>query len=198
MSESVDTRVLIDRWRHGDQDAAREIVQRYIDRLMALARRRLSQRLASRLDPEDIVQSVFRTFFGRLKHGQFTFGDKDDVCKLLVRITLHKTLRQVAFHKMAKRDPAQEVNPDHHPHAVVLEILSEEPTAEATVAFVDELEHLLNQLQPLERQVVELLLQGHSKAEIARTLGIIERRVYRVIERVQAVARQDKILAPWD
>src|SRR5207244_9396381 len=109
---------------------------RYIDRLLVLARRRISQRLASRVDPEDIVQSVFRTFFGRLKDGQFVFADQDDLCKLLVRITLHKTLRQVAFHKAAKRDPGLETEQGEHHQERLLPLLDGEPTPEPEMAFV--------------------------------------------------------------
>ena len=54
MSETPRDRVLVDLWRTGDQQAARELVDCYIDRLLSLARRRISQRLASRIDPEDV------------------------------------------------------------------------------------------------------------------------------------------------
>src|SRR5438874_13774261 len=108
MPASPEEQALINLWRQGDEDAARQIVERYIDRLLLLARRRISQRLASRIDAEDIVQSVFRTFFHRAKQGQFHLAEPDDVCKLLARITAHKTFRQIAFHRRAKRDAAQE------------------------------------------------------------------------------------------
>src|SRR6516165_4467626 len=102
-----DHRSSLDRWRAGNEGAARELFDTYVERLVALARRRISQRLAGRVDPEDIVQSVFRTFFHRAKEGQFRFEEQDDLCKLLMRITVHKTLRKVAFHKAAKRDLRQ-------------------------------------------------------------------------------------------
>src|SRR5262245_6951733 len=105
MSPTPGERTLIDMWRKGDENAARQIVDQYIDRLLVLARGHLHQRLRSRIDPEDIVQSVFRTFFTRLKDGQFVFAEQDDLLKLLVRITLNKTLRQIAYHKAAKRNP---------------------------------------------------------------------------------------------
>src|SRR6516164_7022781 len=103
MSESPEDKVLVELWRAGDENAARQLFDAYAERLVALARRRISPRLASRVDPEDVVQSVFRTFFGRLKEGRFKLEHQDDLCKLLVRITVHKTLRQVAFHQAAKR-----------------------------------------------------------------------------------------------
>src|SRR5579871_2208187 len=133
MTDTPEEQALISLWRKGDQQAARVIVDRYIDRLVHMARGRISQRLASRVDAEDIVQSVFRTFFHRVKDGQFVFADQDDLCKLLVRITLHKTLRQVAFHKAAKRDPGQETEQGEHHRERLLALLDGEPTPEATV-----------------------------------------------------------------
>src|SRR5262245_58097585 len=54
---------LVSRWRAGDQQAAAELFRRYASRLIALAQSRLSASMASRVDPEDVVQSVYRSFF---------------------------------------------------------------------------------------------------------------------------------------
>ena len=169
---------------------ARQIVERYFDRLLVLARRRISQRLAGRVDPDDVLQSVFRTFFRRVKEGQFVFAEEDDLCKLLMRITLHKTLRQVAFHKAAKRDPGREaVQGDDH-RETLLGLLDREPSPEATVAFLDQLEHFLNQLDPQTRRIIEMRLQGHANDEIARELGLkYDRKIRRAVERVRDLAR---------
>jgi RNA polymerase sigma-70 factor (ECF subfamily) len=189
MPMSAEEKALLDLWRTGsDQGAARQIVDRYIDRLLVLARRRISQRLASRVDAEDIVQSVFRTFFVRLKDGRFVFEEEDDLCKLLVRITLHKTLRQVAFHKAAKRDPNQETNQSEHHREQLLSVLDREPTSEATVAFLDQLEHFFGQLKDQERSILEMRLQGYTNDDIAKELGIYDRKIRRVIEHVRDVA----------
>jgi RNA polymerase sigma factor (sigma-70 family) len=197
MAEPAEDKNLVSQFRKGDQDAARQIVDRYLERLLTLARRRISQRLASRVDPEDIVQSVFRTFFGRLKDGQFVFDDQDDLCKLLMRITLHKTLRQVAYHKAAKRDPSQETPHGEHHHEQLMAVFDEEPTQEATVAFLDQLEHFLGQLRPQEREILEMRLQGHSNEDIATKLGIYDRKIRRVIEHVRAIAQKEG-LTPGD
>lgn len=191
MPTTPEDQVLIDLWRQGDEDAARQIVENYLDRLLLLARRRLSQRLASRVDAEDIVQSVFRTFFHRLKEGKFVFAEQDDLCKLLMRITLHKTLRQVAFHKAAKRDPGMETAQGEHHREQLLALLDAEPTPEATVAFCDQLEHFLAQLRPQERQILELRLQGFTNEEIAQKLGLYDRKIRRVLEHVRVVAEKE-------
>lgn len=191
MPASPEEQALIDLWRQGDEEAARKIVESYIDRLLLLARRHISQRLASRVDPEDVVQSVFRTFFARVKEGRFVFAEQDDLCKLLVRITLHKTLRQVAFHKAAKRDPGQETEQGEHHREQLLAILDREPSPEATVAFIDQLEKFLGNLRPQERQILELRLQGYSNEEIAQKLGLYDRKIRRIIEHVRATAEKE-------
>jgi RNA polymerase sigma-70 factor (ECF subfamily) len=190
MSASDD---LIDRCRRGSQGAARELFDAYVDRLVPLARRRISQRLASRVDPEDIVQSVFRTFFSRLKKQKFTIADQDDLFRLLVRITVHKTLRQVAYHKAGKRDPSLETAQADGSQDQLLQILATEPTPEATVMFLDQLEHFLGQLPQTDREILQLRLQGFSTEEIAKQTGSYDRKVRRVLERIRDVAEHEGI-----
>jgi RNA polymerase sigma-70 factor (ECF subfamily) len=178
-------------WRANDQDAARQLVDRYLDRLVALAKKRLSQKLAGRVDPEDIVQSVFRTFFYRAQQGKFEIKDQDDLCKLLMRITVHKVLKQVEHHTAGKRDAHLETAQGDRSVDRLHELLSREPTPEAEVLFLDQLEHLLNQLRPKERKILEMRMQGYSNEEIMKELSIDhDRTIRRVIERVRGLAEQ--------
>jgi RNA polymerase sigma-70 factor (ECF subfamily) len=191
MSEAAEDPIVEALKRTLDERAARELYDRYVDRLIGLARRRISQRLASRVDPEDIVQSVFRTFFGRLKAGQFHINDQDDLCKLLMRITVHKTLRQIAFHKAGKRDPSHETGQEDEAQERLLELLDRDPSPEAEVAFLDQLEHFMNGLGTQERQILELRLQGYSNEEIAEKLDIYDRKIRRVVERIRGKAERE-------
>jgi RNA polymerase sigma-70 factor, ECF subfamily len=191
MSEDVQDRSLLRLWQAGDQNAARELFDRYAERLLALARRRISQRLASRVDAEDVVQSVFRTFFDRAKAGQFQFEDPNDVCKLLARITVHKTLRQIAFHKAAKRDPSLETGQSAEGQERLREILDREPTPEAANTFVDQLEHFLSRLRPPDRLILEMRMQGYNNLEIAEQLKVSDRKIRRLMERVRGLAEQE-------
>lgn len=182
---------MIERCRRGDQDAARELFDAYVARLVPLARRRISQRLVSRVDPEDIVQSVFRTFFARLKDDKFEINDQDELFRLLMRITVHKTLRQIAHHKAAKRDPNLELAQGESAQDQLLQLLTTEPTPEATVTFLDQLEHFMAQLQTTDREILNLRLQGFSTEEIAQKLGSYDRKIRRVLERIRDVAEHE-------
>ena len=191
-----DDESLLDACRAGSESAARELFERYVERLMELARKRIGHHVASRIDPEDVVQSVFRTFFCRLKDGRFHFGAEDDLFKLLVRITVNKALRQIAFHRAAKRDPALETGQGDDAQEMLLAVMDKEPSPETIVAFLEQFERLLGQLLPQDRRILELRFQGYSTEEIARELGIYDRKVRRVLERVRAVAEQEEGLLP--
>src|SRR5438132_1018442 len=62
---------LMAQWRQGDQQAAAVLFQRYSGRLIELVRRRLSNRLNQRFDPEDVVQSAYRSFFAHARDGEY-------------------------------------------------------------------------------------------------------------------------------
>lgn len=183
---------LIQRLRSGNHDAAREVFDRYVERLLVLSKRRIGQRMNSRVDPEDVVQSVFRTFFTRMKDDQFEIAAEDDLFKLLVRITTHKTLRQIAHHRAAKRDPNQETPQGDDTHEMLMQAMDAEPTPETIVTFMDQLEHFLGQLPPQERQILELRMEGRSTDEIAERLGTYDRKIRRVLERIRDVAEQEQ------
>ncbi len=185
-------RDLIQRLREGSGTAAREVFDRYVERLLGLAKRRIGARMNSRLDPEDVVQSVFRSFFSRMKNDQFQINAEDDLFKLLVRITVNKTLRQIAHHRAAKRDPGHETAQGSDAQDMLMQVMDAEPTPETVVTFMDHLEHFLKQLPKQDREILELRLQGFSTEEIAQKLGSYDRKIRRVLERIRAVAAEEQ------
>src|SRR5262249_1915459 len=63
------------RLRAGDEDAARQVFQRFVHRLVGLARVRLGRDLRRRVDPEDVVQSAYKSFFLRYEEGRVEVRD---------------------------------------------------------------------------------------------------------------------------
>src|SRR5262245_19347492 len=99
---------LVSRWHQGDQQAAAELFHRYAKRLIALTRRRLPARLNQRVDPEDVVQSAYRSFFEAARVDQLDVQRGGDLWRLLVAITLHKLHDQVKRQTRAKRSVDRE------------------------------------------------------------------------------------------
>src|SRR5438067_13394663 len=83
-------RSLLRRYRGGSEDAATQLYRRYAHRLRALARAKCSAQLARRVDADDIVQSVFRTFFHAASRGCYDVPAGDDLWNLLLVIALNK------------------------------------------------------------------------------------------------------------
>jgi|SRR5262245_16117890 RNA polymerase sigma-70 factor, ECF subfamily len=190
MAKSAGDQGCVERWQAGDQSAAAKLYYRYVEQLVKLAQRRLSSKLAARVDPEDIVQSVFRSFFVRAKQGKFVFKGDDDIWKLLVQITIHKTLKQVAHHRRAKRDAGAEVAASGD-NDLLVSYLSREPTPEEAAIFVDQLAFFLRDLRPEDRKIIEMRLEGFDQVEIAKRLGVSDRTIRRVMERIRSQAEQE-------
>src|SRR5215471_14715580 len=99
---------LVARWRAGDEQAAAELVRRYTSRLVALARSRLSGSLAHHVDPEDLVQSAYRSFFTKARREPIELDENGDLWQLLVTITLHKLHNQMKRATTQKRAAQRE------------------------------------------------------------------------------------------
>src|SRR4051812_14113370 len=95
---------LMARLRAGDQDAAARVYQHFARRLIGLARSRLDGLMRRKEDPEDVVQSVFRSFFARQAGGQFDLDDWNSLWSLLTVITLRKCGHRVEYFRAARRD----------------------------------------------------------------------------------------------
>lgn len=181
---------LLERFRAGDDRAAGAILARYGARLTALARSRLGARLARRVDPEDVVQSACRSFFGGVRGGQYTLARVGDLWRLLAGITKHKLLHQVRYQTAARRSVAAEVPLDgvHSRHLVA------RPPGVSDRA--DDLAGLAGRLDPFARRVLELRLRGGSIAAIGVETGRAERTVRRALERVRNLLIDSTELAP--
>jgi RNA polymerase sigma-70 factor (ECF subfamily) len=89
--------------RDGEQQAATDLFLRYSDRLLNLAKSNTSPQLSPRFDPEDVVQSVFRSFFRRVSDGAYDVPPGEELWRLLLVLSLNKVRRLAKFHRAQKR-----------------------------------------------------------------------------------------------
>src|SRR5438552_8618864 len=101
---------LMARLRVGDNDAATQVFNRFANRLIELARRRLNPQIRQKLDAEDVLQSVFRSFFAHQAAGQLTGLESwDNLWAWLVVITMRECGRRINYFHTASRDVQREV-----------------------------------------------------------------------------------------
>jgi RNA polymerase sigma-70 factor (ECF subfamily) len=179
------------RLRAGDPDAARYVFDRFARRLAGLASLRLGARLRAKVDPEDVVQAAYKSFFIRHAKGQFELNDWDDLWVLLTVITARKCGLWLDHFHAARRDVDREASPPPGDRrSSGWEALAREPTPDEVVTAADTAEHLLGEFHGRDRAVVALALQGCGAGEIADQVGCSERTAYRVLERARGRLRQ--------
>jgi RNA polymerase sigma factor (sigma-70 family) len=178
---------LLARWQAGDQLAAEELFRRYVGRLVALARSRLSEKLAPRIDPEDVVQSAYRSFFAHAREGEYDVRRGGDLWQLLLSITLNKLHDQVKRHTAQKRAVKHDVHFSSEDSLLHIQphLLAPGPSPVEALAVVDEVHAVMGRLAPLHRRMLELRLQGYNVSEISAETGRCAHTVRRVLEQVK-------------
>jgi RNA polymerase sigma-70 factor (ECF subfamily) len=172
------------RLRAGEQDAARQVFQRFAGRLITLAHERLGSLVRPKLDAEDVVQSVFKSFFLRYSAGQFDLGDWDSLWGLLVVITLRKCGREIRHFHGPQHDVRREAAAVGEA-AAAWEALAGEPTPAEAAMLADTVEQFLGELGSRERRIFELRLQGCTVPEISAEVGRTEYTVEGMLRKIR-------------
>ena len=172
---------LMARLRAGDDAAAEEVFHRFAHRLIALARSRLDRVLRTKVDPEDVMQSVYRSFFRRQAEAEFDLGGWDGIWALLTVITLRKCGHRVEYFHAGRRDARKEIANGE----AELDCVTRDPTPSHAVRLAETVELLMRNLGERERDMLALSLQGYAPAEISARVGRTERTVQRVLKGVR-------------
>lgn len=172
-------RSLLRRFRTGSEGAATEIYLRYATRLQALASSRLSEDLATRVDAEDIVQSVFRTFFRRVSKGDYDVPDGEELWKLFLVMGLNKIRSAGTFHRAAKRDVRSGTGGENLGQLAESGSAGDEVSLNILRMVIDD---VLSTLPVTNREIIKLRIEGHEVESIADQLQRSKRTVERVLQ----------------
>jgi RNA polymerase sigma-70 factor, ECF subfamily len=168
----------------GDDQAARAVFDRYSERLVRLANQNLSRKLAGRIDGEDVVQSVFRTFFRRGTKGEFHIDSSAQLWQLLVKITILKARAKARHHTAGMRDASAE-RPVEVGGAGAFDPSAREPGPGDAVELLDQIDVLLSDLPPLYGEMLGLRLQGRNVTDVADELKVSRQTVHRAMNLLQ-------------
>jgi len=151
------------------------------DRLLQLAQTEIGGKLGRHIDPNDVVQSVFRTFIRRAEGNGGVEGlpPGTDLWRLLLVITLNKIRRAGKYHRAAKRSVARTVSIGQTP------VADDAPGESDSAILRLTVEELLERVEPRPRKILVMLLNGMSIDEIAAAMNRAPRTIYRAIESFQ-------------
>jgi RNA polymerase sigma-70 factor, ECF subfamily len=192
---------LLDRAARGDDDARRELLERYRDHLVRMVKCRLDRRLAARVDPSDIVQETLAnaaqdmdkylanqslTFFGwlrllageqiRIAHRQHLFAQR----RSIYRERQTPEFSDESAVSLVQQLVAHDTSPSNR-------LIQQERW--------DQVKDALAALSPNDREVLAMRYIEHlSLAEMAEAMGISERGVK--TRHLRAVVRIRTLLEP--
>ena len=179
----------------GAQGGVPEGFERFTRRLIGLARAQLDERLQHKIEPEDVVQSAYKSFFLRYGEGALAAEGWEGLWGLLTTITLRKCADRVRYHRAECRDLAREASRGAAAEPL-FDAIGREPTPEQGAVLAETVELLLRGLDKDERAIFELSLQGYSTQEISESLGRAERSVRRLRERVRKQLERMQAVGP--
>ncbi len=161
----------------GDDAAAQELFERFAHQLIGLALRHIDTGLRHKVDPEDVVQSAYKSFFSRYGEGNLEVVNWNSLWGLLTLITVRKCAERAAYHRAERRDAAREVAPRGQDAAAWPEQFGREPTPLEAAVLSETIEQLFAGLDEEERPILKLSLQGYTTREISERVGRAERTV---------------------
>lgn len=187
---------LVDEACKGNLDAIERLVTKYETEVRSTARSLLSPSLRPYMDSQDLVQSVHQSLLRGLRKDQYSFSDPQQLSNLVQTIVKRKVARHWRkLRRQVRRESLPAVSSSATDN--LLKQSSGEPDPSAKSQFADQLLHLFQMLDPMERKLVEMRLEGHSTAEVARKLNA-DPDVLRVrLHRLRLRLRDRGLLEKW-
>jgi RNA polymerase sigma-70 factor (ECF subfamily) len=186
MTENAqDFRALMQRLRAGEEDAARELLARYGEHILRVVRRKLHKQLRSKFDSIDFVQAVWASFFADAPE-KYTFDHPRALMAFLATLAQNKVVEAVR-----QRMQRMKYNVNRERQLEVVEagigntLVGRDPSPSQVAVAQDEWARMIDELPTRYQRLLVLLRDGHTQKEIAAELGVNEKTVRRLLEKLR-------------
>lgn len=185
MPEAALFRDLIQRVRNRDEDAARELTERYANVIRRVVRMHLRDaRLRQVMDSMDVCQSVLASFFVRTALGQYELETPEHLINLLTTIARNKLTNQVNRHRAQRRDVRKNVTIETEGMAILDR--ASDPSEQVSAREI--LEQVRRGLDSTERYLADQRALGRTWQDIADEVGgtdvALRKKLTRALDRV--------------
>jgi RNA polymerase sigma-70 factor (ECF subfamily) len=161
---------LLERVRQGDRSALGQLLSEYEPALRRFARAHLGPTLRPYADSLDLVQSAHKSMMIALWSNRYEFASPEKLLALARTILQRKVARLADRTTRQQRQDATQSDDGSTPGLIDALPAAETDPAEAA-QFQNALDHVCRQLNERERHILTLLLQGHTRKEVAESLG---------------------------
>jgi len=185
VEHSEDFDHLMRRLREGSEDPARILFDRYGRHIRRVVRRKLNKKIRSKFDSDDFTQAVWASFFAKAP-SKYAFDSPEELIAFLASIAQHKVVdafRQRVLTEKYNIDrehslDSSTVYRDGYP-------ASRAPTPSQVASAHEQWDMLVDGQPAHYRGILDMLRQGHTHIEIAETLGLNEKTVRRLIQKLE-------------
>lgn len=184
---SEGSRDLLERARHGDEQAWQALFDDCYPKIVRVIGRRMSRPLRTLYDSTDIANEVMQSLAA--KFGQYDFESIGGLRAFLIRAAERKVVDGYRRGHAMKRDIARAVPNSPANDFTPFEVCDRGPTPSQVAVAVERQEELLNNLSGDDRSVVEMKLRGMKNAEVSEATGWHLRKVERFLERLRGTCR---------
>lgn len=192
----------IDQVKDGDSAAAYQLWQHYYAQLVRLTRQQLRGHATGVADEDDIIVSVFESFYRAAEGGRFPdLTSRDDLWRLLLRMSARKIIDKRRHDGRQRRGAGVEVlsiHAEREDDQEMIEVIGNEPTPEMVLSMKDSFQELISHLG--SGQLTEIAIgkmEGYSNAELAERLRCSERTIERRLNLIREKCQQE-LMPPSD
>lgn len=183
-------RSLVAAVRSGDERAAAELYERYAARVFGLVKAQMADQLKQRTDPEDIVQSIFKSIFRGMSSGGYDAPDGGSLWHLMAVIAVNKVRRHGSRQSAEMRDIRRtETLSD------ALPLANDDMSLASLESAIAE---AIECLHASEQEVVWLRVRGYTVEEIADRLGKSRRSIERFLQHARHTLAKELALGDDD
>lgn len=181
----------------GDSTAANRLWKLYYDRLVRAVRKRLFGQNRAISDEDDVVLSVFESFYAAAENGRFPdLADRDDLWRLLLTMSARKIIDKRRHDQRQRRggNVALHSLDGNGDESNVIEVIGNEPSPEMVMMLQESVDQLFSHLGVGQLQDLAVAkLEGYSNAEIAERFGCSERTIERRLHLVREKLQQELV-----
>lgn len=169
--------------------------ERYYQRLISLATRKMTGMSEAVRSGEDIALSAMKSFCFGLKDKRISVESETDLWNCLFKITTRKVCAQRRYDYTQKRGKSRIIVSGNQMTDAEIEseifdsVVGREPSPELASALAESADELLSLFQsdknPTRQENISLKLQGLTTKEIGEKLGLIERTIFWNLQQIQ-------------
>lgn len=192
VDEKGEFRAALRKLRSGSStpEEVRKFIEKFGSHIRRIVRRKLDRRMQSKYDSLDFEQMVWASFFRNPREIR-SFKNPDDLFRYLAGVARHKVIQEYRRRLRSQKYDVKREQPLLDSDAESDPVESMDMTPSQVAMAREEWERLVDGQPKRVQEIIQMRIGGATYVEISEKLGINERTVRRVIDRLTRSSRAE-------